>query len=76
MQSDNPCIISYLWRGLHPQIHAEFLPTRICRAETTDTYVTAVWEMADDLGDEWWTQGDNSGNIDKHLQLYFAGNVI
>lgn len=32
--------------------------------------------MADDLGDEWWTQGDNSGNIDKHLQLYFAGNVI
>ncbi|KAI7808836.1 protein CMSS1, partial [Triplophysa rosa] len=24
----------------------------------------------------WWTQGDNSGNINKHLQLYFAGSMI
>lgn len=32
--------------------------------------------MADDLGDEWWTQGDNSGNINKYLQLYFTGSMI
>ncbi len=29
-------------------------------------HAIAGWDMADDLGDEWWTQGDNSGRKQVH----------